>query len=743
MPSMPRIRAVRSALSSRPPRRPPPGHGGVARLLCRLLIPWVLFAAPAAGQEAGVDWNDDRSLELVQRARERRALPVRDSSLQSYRADVSGHIYFFLDRESNPEPVLLRADQVALQLYWAQPGRVKQVIQGMRSEEQFPIKDFRYYLDRYTVIQNGFDDVIRVGEGRDVRNVIHPLSEPGRFFYDFRLADSTVIRLPGEPDPIRVYEVKVRPRDFDDPGIVGSLYLEQARGDLVRLAFTFTPGSYMDPRNERVEVMLENGLWEGRYWLPREQRLLVRRELPQLDIDVGTVIRAALTVDDYELNVALPPGFFGGREVTAAGGPEALARYDFDEGLYDGLDDVGLAPGTDPGTLDQVDVEAIAGSIIRQRYLRGVSRVRFYLPTGSDLLRYGRAEGLVTGLGLSVGIGRGELYGYGGYAWGRQGGTTELGWQPAGRPRGLAPFARAYLHDPVDLGLRPAAAGVMSSLSSLVLGRDLRDVALASGGEVGFTLGDGRRGRLRASAILERRAASTQAERAAPLDDDRVFRPVPPLDELTRAAVALRYAHRGGLGPLSTRLVHRLEIGVVSDRDAAPGAALWSAPWDAAARDEGWFGRFTLDATGTWTDGSRRTGLVLRGTVGLNLGSRPYQHLWYLGGRNTLPGHGLHEYTGDRAAVADVTAWRSVVRRWLRVRAFAAAGWSELDTARPTALDAGLEPWAPGPTDGVATSVGVGIGLIDGLVRLDYGIRTDSGDGTLILSLAPDLWSFL
>ena len=712
------------------------------------------FAARPLVAQAADGWNDARTLELVQRARERRQRPVIDSTLQSYRADVSGHIYFFIDREENPEPVLLRSDQVALELFWGQPDRVKQVIHGMRSEEQFPIKDFRYYLDRYTVIQNGFDDVIRVGEGRDVRNVIHPLSSPGRGYYDFRLADSTTIRLPGEPDPIRVYEVRVRPRNFDVPGIVGSLFLERADGDLVRLAFTFTPASYLDPRNERVEVMLENALWDGKYWLPREQRLLVRRELPQFDIDVGTVIRAALTVEDYELNVDLPPGFFGGREVVMAAGPRRLANYDFDEGLFDGLDDVGLAPGTDPGTLDAVDVEAIAGRIIRQRYLRGISRVRFFAPTGSDILRYGRAQGLVTGAGAVVGIGRSELYGYGGYAWGTGEAVAELGWQPAGRPRGLAWFGRAYLNDPVELGLRRPAAGVMASLSAVTLGNDLRDVAIVSGLQAGLTTGDARTGRLSVSALLETRAGAESGIETAPFDAERAFRPLPPLDAVDRASARVRYERRATLGPFAARLAPAVEAGVAwyplaftfadTLQPAGAGEPIVVSPvWLKPLREDGGFARLTLDAEATWVDGDRATGLQLRGSAGFNLGATPYQHLWYIGGRNTLPGHGLHEYVGDHAAVLDATVWRTVLRRWLRVRLFAAAGWAALETDAPTSTATGLAPWSPGPTDGVVTSVGVGVGLIDGLVRLDYGIRTDRWDGTLILSIEPDLWSFL
>jgi len=578
---------------------------------------------------------------------------------------------------------------------------------------------------------------------RPYNKAYHPRSWRG--YYDFRLADSTTIRLPGEADPIRVYEIRVRPKDFDVPGIVGSLFVERARGDLVRLAFTFTPASYIDPRNERVEVMLENALWDGKYWLPRQQRLLVRRELPQFDIDVGTVIRAALTVTGYELNIDLPRGFFGGREVVMAGGPDQMAAYDFDDGLFDGLDDVGLTPGTDPGSLDEVDVEAIAGRILRERFLRGIPKMRLYAPTGSDLLRYDRAEGLVTGAGAVLGIGASELYGYGGYAWGSSRPVAELGWQPASRPRGLSFFGRAYLNDPVDLGLRPAAAGVMASLSAVALGNDLRDVAPASGAEVGLTVGDARTGRLTVAAGFDRFSESEQAADAAPFDDARTFRPVPPLSEIGRFRLRATYARRATVGPFAATVTPELAVGAATSvlepllPFQVPPA--WTLPTD---RSDGAFVRGRLDASATWVDARRATGLTLRATAGFNAGAIPTQHLYYIGGRNTLPGHDFHTFVGDQAAVADVTVWRSVVRRWLRVRGFAAVGWTALGADPPTLNPAStFEPWNPGPTNGVASSVGIGVGLVDGLLRLDFALPTDSWDGVLILSIYPELWSFL
>jgi hypothetical protein len=172
-PGAPRDPAVASgpALSpcSRSPRARRPGAFGV------------LAGGHAGGPVSGPgaqEWDSARVLELVERARDRRQEPVLDETLRNYRAEVAGHIYFFVDSPGAGGPGPAAGGPGGAGPLLGVPGPVKQVIRGMRHEEQFPIRDFHYYLDRYTVIHDGFGDEIRVGEGRDVRNVTHPLA-PG------------------------------------------------------------------------------------------------------------------------------------------------------------------------------------------------------------------------------------------------------------------------------------------------------------------------------------------------------------------------------------------------------------------------------------------------------------------------------------------------------------------------------------------------------------------------------------
>jgi hypothetical protein len=134
-------------------------------------------------------------------------------------------------------------------------------------------------------------------------------------------------------------------------------------------------------------------------------------------------------------------------------------------------------------------------------------------------------------------------------------------------------------------------------------------------------------------------------------------------------------------------------------------------------------------------------------TAAAAIGVTPPQHLWYLGGPGTLPAHPFHQYVGDRAVQLDVTAWRTLVPRLLRLRLLAAAGWSHLTGEPPVPFaDPGLRPWQPQPTEGVRASIGAGLGLLHGLLRLDYMTPIGGGGvdrGSLIFSVDPRIKGLL
>ncbi|HEX6642563.1 MAG TPA: hypothetical protein VF215_15700, partial [Thermoanaerobaculia bacterium] len=453
----------------------------------RILITCALLGAlcPAAAHAQDGAWDSPRVLRMIEDARMRRALPYEDSALQNYRANAHGYIYFYLDREGADEPTLVKVDQVALEVYWAYPGSTKQRIVGLRDESVLPNR-MRYHLDHLTVVQNEFGDRINLGDGDEVRSVVHPIAPGSERSYNFRLADSLSLRLGGLTEPLRVYQIEVRPRDPSEPGFVGSVFIDAAAADIVRMDFTFTRSSYVDRRLDYIRISLENGLWQGRFWLPYEQQVELRRQLPELDFPAGAVIRGRMQVRDYEFNLPLPPGLFRGPAVTAV--PQSTREaYPFEDELFAELAEEGLAADPDLEALEEE-----AAELIGRRFLQGLPSVRLDLRGASSVLRFDRTERLHLGLGLSYRLGGGSAIARAGagYSFGTGQPTGRLGLDFGAGEWDLE--TRAWWNEPRDLGYQ-ASAGVMNTLSALAaeagasFGHDFRDTWFSRGFALGVT----------------------------------------------------------------------------------------------------------------------------------------------------------------------------------------------------------------------------------------------------------------
>src|SRR5438034_885436 len=268
-------------------------------VLAVLALGVLLRPAPVAAQA----WNSDAALALARRAVLRRGGAVADSSLHDYKAQAHGFLFFlgaFGQGLADP-PRLVKADQLELEVYWRAPASSKQRVIGWRDQAQLPT-DINYHRDHLGIIQNNFGAALRLGEGDEVRDVPHPLSPAGPDIYDFALDDTTTIMLPERE--VRVVPLRVRPRDFGLPRIVGTLYLDAETADSVRMAVNVTPRAYLDPELEDVSIVLDNALWERRYWLPYRQEIEIRRRATWLDVPVRGIIRARWEIDGYEIGRA-------------------------------------------------------------------------------------------------------------------------------------------------------------------------------------------------------------------------------------------------------------------------------------------------------------------------------------------------------------------------------------------------------------------------------------------------------
>ena len=119
--------------------------------------------------------------------------------------------------------------------------------------------------------------------------ITHPLDAGSDSLYEFSLGDSVSIRLPTS-GAVRLREIVVRPRRPNERLIVGSLWVDVTSGNLVRAAYR--PSTPVDlypliaaEENDEGdkaairkfgpyvgvvrEVIIEHGLYEGKFWLPR------------------------------------------------------------------------------------------------------------------------------------------------------------------------------------------------------------------------------------------------------------------------------------------------------------------------------------------------------------------------------------------------------------------------------------------------------------------------------------------
>jgi hypothetical protein len=696
------------------------GVQALALLSMMGVLPW----SPATAQQAPVAadaWDSPRALDLVDRARLRRLVPQQDTLLRNYRARAEGFIYFYLDRKETDERTLVKVDQVALEVFWAPPNQTKQRIVGLRDAARFPNR-MHYHLDHLTVIQDGFGDVIRMGDGDEVGDVPHPAAPGSDSIYEFRLTDSLTLRLPGPQAPIRVYELQVRPRRADRPALVGSVFVDRAGGDIVRMTFTFTPASYVDRRLDYISVSLDNGLWEGRYWLPNEQTLQIRRQVPELDFGAGAVIHGRMRITDYVFNDSLPATTFTGSKLTAV--PRAARlEFDFERGIYDDMNELGLPPPTDLARVRQQ-----AAAILGTSRLSGLPALRVNIGSASSAFRYNRAEGVAVGAGLAYVPGpswRAEANG--GYAFGAQRGWAMMGMTAALGSRSEIRL-RADLNEVGDMGIVAGVAPALNTLSALFLGRDYLDPYRATGVSLG-TRHSYRSLRATADVGGERHRSAALTQQTALFSDSAHFRAVKRVDH----------------GDLVS-LMLGLERPVLDARSVSWGAGL---QLEAGMFENVGFLRPGLSLSVRRASADHAHGLQLRAAAGGLVGGAPAQRLFLLGGVGTLPGFEYRGFAGTRYVFAESEATLGVLRPWLGLRLLGAAGMTaglqpDLLPCLPPQACTGpgyrtRSPWQVRTSDGVRFSAGAGVSLFWDVLRADVARGVNGGRWQLLLSVHRDL----
>ena len=673
---------------------------------CATLVPSL---PPAA---AAQDWNSAAAQALARRAIERRGRTAGDTALRDYKAQAHGFLFFlgqFGEGLSEP-PRLVKADQLELEVYWKAPQLSKQRIVGWRDRAELPT-DINYHRDHLGIVQNNFGRVVRLGDGDEVRDVPHPLAPGGMELYDFALGDTVTLALPQRA--VRVAALRVRPKDFGQPRLVGTLYVDVETADLVRLTFNFTPRAYLDPQLEDVSIVLENALWEGRFWLPYRQEVEIRRRATWLDIPARGIIRGRWAIDGYVFNVGLTDRFFAGEEIVAV--PKAERdSFPWTGPLAGAIQDIAEPVRENDLQAVRAEVARIAG----RRALSGLKAQRLGVRGVSDLLHANRVEGLVAGGGLVWRVpGDGfEVRALGSYGFADR------------RPKGALVLASgdglelAGYRQVRDVGDAPVIAPLLNSIGSQEFGDDYGDYYRATGARAALRRGIGARGEWRLAVARER--VASLAVRAEPATGR--FRPNPALggDDFSLASLTLR----------------RRSEGFAVRRDLGAEVTVEAGRADAAA------GYLRVAVAGHLLVPLGGTRVLARVRGGLASARLPRHRAFVLGGRGSLLGDAFREWGGRQAALVQLE-WRAPVP-FVRMAAgpyartpgtltlapYATAGW----TGRPVPGT----PWQATP--GAAPRVTLGLGLEWlGVFRVEAGYGVQSRRVCVAFDVTRDFWDIL
>jgi len=693
---------------------------------------------------------DSSARELVRMARERRR--VADLSVTGYKVLSKERISVGL-RGLRRDRLLYRRE-VAGRIEWHRNGPGKIEVLGAREAIPVAIKNVQLPSDLGSFMPHlAFDpaDTRMLVGWADNDFVRHPLAADAERYYRYRTGATTTIQLPGAKS-IRLIELEIIPRTSDPRNVSGSFWLDEETHAPVQAAFRLArdidvvrdlgdasdeddmkkmPG-FIKPLTMSVDYLtIEYGLYDLKWWMPRSvlfegtfragflrTPMQYERTYSQYQIEasptpitapVAEVLqqdsakRAATdSCDDNRVSIQVRIG--GSKpDTTNARGDSVLVMRCRNWQVTMAADTAALLNSAEL----PADVFATGEELVTEGELRELQHRIEKLGGGPPMLpnpitdfsllsvgqmRYNRVEG------LSVGA-HGELD-YGalrGTAAARIGVADlepnfELAVEKPGQDHDLrlAGYRRLNAFDPTA---RPFSIG--SSLSALLFGQDDADYYRSMGVELTAepSTAHARWYSLRLFAQHEKAAQkATDFSLRHSLNGDYLFRPnlqATPGDEFG-SELTLRWSH--GLDPDGLRLGAELYgHGAVGSNDFGRGALTLRAGFPLPGALSG----------------------ALEAASGLTSTRAPLQHLWYLGGANSLRG-----YPG--ATLSGETFWRGRGEVGyglpaVKIVAFSDVGWAgaraNYKTAKPL------------------VSAGAGVSLLDGILRFDIarGLRAPKG----------------
>jgi hypothetical protein len=755
----------------------------------RIRLPWALKAKLGAmmvavaamptgvgAQQSADAYASEEARELVRLARERR-LSV-DRRVSSYETTARERISVRLGVGIGEKLVYRR--ETATGIEWQRDGPLRLNVLGMREVSPFFDVDPTVPFDiSAELLRLAFDPAhperMLESSPDDTAWRRNPLSAGGEAHYRFAAGDTQVIRLPNGTS-IRLLELRFEPRRSDPSLLRGSYWLEAGTHAVVRAYFTLAraydtdlDGGLGAGGRRRVEaataplptrhitaadltgflkrfradvdfVAIEYGLWDLEWWLPR-------RVVAQGIVEVnGFQIPVAheRAYDDYtvrgdpDLAVGtdtlpercLPEVRYAGSAEYPASDSTVQARTDFERARREAWmrasraargdtvdipacvreviiavrhDSALVASPELPATIYASDIE-IMSEVERRALLEGVAAIsgapwqlappRLQGPwQDPGLMRYNRVEALSLGgrmvfdlgaatLNAEARFGTGDLAARGEVALVRDG--AEVHTRIAAYRRLPSVLSSSIPH------------GATASLGALFLGRDDGEYYDARGADIVVRPPEARGQWYDLRLYVERQRAadrSTHHSLAHLIDGEHRFRENFTAEAADQLGARLRLRAALGLSPRAPRIAGELSIGAEAGDYylVRPEVRLQAK----------------LPLPADWN-------VVVEGAMGTVEGADvPTQSLWRLSGSATLRGYPGGALVGQRY-------WRGRGE----------VGWGVTGARLVLFSDVA---WA-GPRNrfdgrGALLSAGLGVGLLDGMLRLDLarGLRSPGG----------------
>lgn len=607
-------------------------------LLASLALALLQQTPPAAAELDTVPYDTPATGVLVERVI--RAGSTIPAELRDFRADFRSAVHLSVTTDSaqvGETPVTV--DEFVGELRWDRGGALQQSVRAHRLRTLTPTPyTLGTMLENPWIVPHLYGHTIelfqlspaRPTSGRRVSRAIHPFSPRGPDLYRYEAGDT--LRVGTAEGVVTLVEVQVRPRAVPERGrqvVAGSFYVDVDRAAVARARFGFSdPGGGLRLTRAGIYFELENGLVQGRYWLPYRQRQEVQVTSPLFGGALG--VRVVTLLTGYDLNTGWTPPEPGRAALLrdrAAG--EAAFRGPIGEGLGEfDIDDFAdlrrATAGIDPdGREERI-------------------RLGFAPRRSEDLFRYNRVEGAFVGGAAEVEIpvpdARWEIYGTAGWAFAEGTARGELNARrvrdlPAapGQTRQWSVAGGAYRRLWEAQSFRPLSRwGVGYTLTAALGGYDILDYYDAAGVEASGAYRSGP-WVARLGARWEDQDSVRRNTESFLFGEARNFPPVSPADPGQHAALEgeLRFSRGAGAFSLGRSLVASLR--------AEAGLGDWR------------FGRVVgllsaRQSLGPFT-------LATRLDAGAIAGEAPTQFLLRLGEAEGLRGYAPNEFGGTRAAL--------------------------------------------------------------------------------------------